>query len=88
MFEVPVISAGSFECAQQSVKDPVVLRTAVKRRAATQAAPASRVLTAPQAAADQSTKITLTSLTLVRVGPVSSRSPVAVKNAVASLLAR
>ena len=36
----------------------------------------------------QSTKITLTSLTLVRVGPVSSRSPVAAKNAVASLLSR
>ena len=38
--------------------------------------------------ARQSTKITLTSLTLVSVGPVSSRSPVAAKNAVASLLAR
>ena len=36
----------------------------------------------------QSTKITLTSLTLVSVGPVSSRSPVAAKNAVASLLSR
>ena len=36
----------------------------------------------------QSTKITLTSLTLVSVGPVWSRSPVAVKKAVASLLSR
>ena len=35
-----------------------------------------------------STNITLTSLTLVSVGPVSTRSPVAEKNAVASLLAR
>ena len=35
-----------------------------------------------------STKITLISLTLVSVGPVSKRSPVAAKNAVASLLSR
>ncbi len=35
-----------------------------------------------------STKITLTSLTLVSVGPVSTRSPVASKKAVASLLSR
>ena len=35
-----------------------------------------------------STKITLTSLTLVSVGPVSKRSPVAAKKAVASLLSR
>src|SRR4029077_1909053 len=35
-----------------------------------------------------STKITLTSLTLVSVGPVSSRSPVLAKNAVASLFSR
>src|ERR1700721_1577432 len=35
-----------------------------------------------------STRITLTSLTLVSVGPVSRRSPVAVKKAAASLLSR
>src|SRR5262249_35319712 len=35
-----------------------------------------------------STRITLTSLTLVSVGPVCRRSPVATKNEVASLLSR
>src|SRR4029077_7740151 len=42
----------------------------------------------PHCGYTSSTRITLTSLTLVRVGPVSRRSPVAAKKAVASLLSR
>jgi hypothetical protein len=47
-----------------------------------------RTIVRPGMTAHSSTKITLISFTLVSVGPVSSRSPVAAKNAVASLLSR